>query len=348
MMLPVSHAFHTSIVAPASAPLRQVLNRLSISPPQLPLVGNVTGDFYPQDVEGIKDLLQQQIASPVQWVRGLQTLDAAGVRTFVEVGPKRALHGFVSDLFKERGDVTALLTNHPKYGELVTFNQALCGLYAAGFGRSSSETVTPAVPVVTGEKVMDVKTNGAPVNAAPTSGTPLVEVYREPQPTAYENDVYDRNRPPRGSVVISGTGLGLPGAEKQVMDPDNALRILRGEQFVDLIPARFRQRMVGKRIVRLVKAEDGSGSLVTIDDTDDVIKLAGRPGAFDLHEEYGVPTQLIEALDITSQLAMAAGLDALREAGIPLVQTYKHTTTGKYLPQDWRLPESLRDEKPTR
>ncbi len=46
---------------------------------------------------------------------------------------------------------------------------------------------------------------------------------------------------PSGSVVISGTGLGLPGAEKQVMDPDNALRILRGEQFVDLIPERFRK-----------------------------------------------------------------------------------------------------------
>jgi hypothetical protein len=38
---------------------------------------------------------------------------------------------------------------------------------------------------------------------------------------------------------------------------------------------------------------------------------------------------LIEALDITTQLAMAAGLDALREAGIPLVQTYKRTSTGK-------------------
>ena len=60
---------------------------------------------------------------------------------------------------------------------------------------------------------------------------------------------------------ISGTGLGLPGAEKPVMDPDNALRILRGEQFVDLIPERFRKLMLPKQITRLVKAEDGSGQL---------------------------------------------------------------------------------------
>ena len=31
MRIPVSHAFHTRIVAPASAPLRKVLDRLSIS-----------------------------------------------------------------------------------------------------------------------------------------------------------------------------------------------------------------------------------------------------------------------------------------------------------------------------
>jgi hypothetical protein len=45
------------------------------------------------------------------------------------------------------------------------------------------------------------------------------------------------------------------------MDPDNALRILRGEQFVDLIPERFRKEMAGRRITRLVKGEDGSRQL---------------------------------------------------------------------------------------
>lgn len=57
-----------------------------------------------------------------------------------------------------------------------------------------------------------------------------------------------------------------------------------------------------------------------------------------------MPSELIEALDITSQLALAAGIDALREAGIPLVQSYKHTTTGKHLPDRWMLPEAMRDD----
>ena len=56
--LPVSHAFHTRIVAPASEPLRQVLDRLSIAPPDRPVVSNVTGELYPTGVDDIKDLLQ--------------------------------------------------------------------------------------------------------------------------------------------------------------------------------------------------------------------------------------------------------------------------------------------------
>src|SRR5262249_16243774 len=110
---------------------------------------------------------------------------------------------------------------------------------------------------------------------------------------------YDRNAVPLGSVVISGTGLGLPGAEKAVMDPDNAMRILRGEQFIDLIPERFRRLMLAKRVTRLVKDADGGGHFETIDDPDEVIKLAARPGAFDITKEYGVPAKLVEALDAT-------------------------------------------------
>jgi len=37
-MLPVSHAFHTSIVAPASGPLRSVLQRMALKPPRIPMV----------------------------------------------------------------------------------------------------------------------------------------------------------------------------------------------------------------------------------------------------------------------------------------------------------------------
>ena len=45
--LPVSHAFHTEIVAAAGVPLRATLQRLGVKPPQLPIVANVDGELYP-------------------------------------------------------------------------------------------------------------------------------------------------------------------------------------------------------------------------------------------------------------------------------------------------------------
>ncbi|MFO7683800.1 MAG: acyltransferase domain-containing protein, partial [Chloroflexota bacterium] len=357
MTIPVSHAFHTEIIAPAGVPLRKVLDRLTIREPKLPIVANVTGGMYPTTATAIKDMLQKQVSSPVQWVQGLHTLYDYGVRLFVEVGPKRALHGFTRDVFAGQDDVAALLTNHPKQGALPTFNQALCGLYAAGYMGEGEQLTVNSEQLTVNSKLSAREEKMDGNNATPTNLDTLSQlltqalqhanlqspILRQAQDRS-SNPPYDRNAPPAGSVVISGTGLGLPGAEKAVMDPDNALRILRGEQFVDLIPERFREKMVNKRVTRLVKDDNGNGRFVTIDDPAEVIKLAGRPGSFDLAAEYGVDDKLVEALDVTTQLAMAAGLDALREAGIPLVQTYKTATTGKQLPQDWKLPPALQDE----
>ena len=104
MPLPVSHAFHTSIVAPASEPLRRALERLRLQPGKLPVVANVDGEFYPAGPDArpaMLDILARQVASPVQFIKGLRTLYEAGARVFVEVGPKKALHGFVEDVLGE-------------------------------------------------------------------------------------------------------------------------------------------------------------------------------------------------------------------------------------------------------
>ena len=45
--LPVSHAFHSKIVAPASEPLKRVLQRLDLRAPSRPITTNVTSRYYP-------------------------------------------------------------------------------------------------------------------------------------------------------------------------------------------------------------------------------------------------------------------------------------------------------------
>ena len=114
-----------------------MLQRLRLQSPPVPIVANVNGEFYPTGPDVVPqmfDLLAQQVASPVQFVKGLHTLYDAGARVFVEVGPKKALQGFAEDVLGSDGDVVSLFTNHPKFGDVAAFNQALCGLYAAGLG----------------------------------------------------------------------------------------------------------------------------------------------------------------------------------------------------------------------
>ncbi len=119
--LSVSHAFHTTIVAPASVPFGQMLARLRMAPPRLPIISNIDGKFYPTGpdvVPKMLDMLATQIASPVQFVKGLETLYQAGARVFVEMGPKKALQGFAEDVLGAREGVLSLFTNHPKVGDL--------------------------------------------------------------------------------------------------------------------------------------------------------------------------------------------------------------------------------------
>ena len=356
--LPVSHAFHTSIVAPASEPLRKELERHHLESPRLPIVANVNGEFYPTGpgvVPQMLDLLSKQVASPVQFVKGLHTLYEAGARIFVEVGPKKALQGFAEDVLGDRGDVVSLFTNHPKFGDVVSFNQALCGLYAAGLGRgvpavsaekSSEPSSVVFTPAPTSTSIAAVSTAASAPSVPGQNGDHFAELghlFADVLERGWQ--IYRRGDRPSTHlpVVITGAALGLPGTE-HIFDDSNIARLLRGDQFIDSIPTRLRKAMLDKHITRLVKSDNGGPTFETINNIADVIKLAGRGGAFDLENEFGVSADRLASLDRTTQLAIAAGMDALRDAGIPLVMRYKTTSKGTLLPDRWTLPDSLRDD----
>ncbi|HEX6887240.1 MAG TPA: beta-ketoacyl synthase N-terminal-like domain-containing protein, partial [Candidatus Nanopelagicales bacterium] len=374
MRIPVSHAFHTQIVAGASEPLKVAMRRLEVRGPQLPIVANVTGEFYPSDAttETMLEILGRQIAEPVQFVKGLHTLYEAGARVFVEVGPKKALHGFVEEVLgSTHDDVLALFTNHPKLGDIASFNQALCGLYAAGLGFGApapaiaepttavSTTAAPATvaspPVTSPVVARPITTSTAPApTASPNPRTPMTTARYEELGRLFADvleqglRVYGGSPAPAGAVstapvAITGAALGLPGVD-HVFDDENLGRILDGQQFIDLIPQKHRAAMVDKRITRLVKKAGQDPVFETIDDEAEVIKLAGRGAPLDVVEEFGVESARDLALDRTTRLALGAGLDALRDAGIPLVMRYRPTTLGTMLPDRWGLPESMRDD----
>ncbi len=316
--IPVSHAFHTRIVAPASEPLRKVIERMDLRPPRLPIVANVTGDLYPSDREEILDLLASQVASPVQFVKGMQTLYAEGARIFIECGPKRVLNALATDNLKSRQDVTILSSNHPRKGGRASFNEALCGIYAAGLPLKGHVSVSAPFTI----------SSSQPVTIAPHVEQP------NPQP---------RLVPITGSVVVTGVGLGLPGRSRHVFDDSNFERILDGEMRIEPLDENLKKKILEKHVNRLVKSSAGA-VMQEVVDMDQVVQLGGQGGEFDLVEEFGVPEDRVDALDLSSQLGIAAGMEALRDAGIPLVMARRKTTKGTYLPDRWKLPETMQDE----
>ena len=65
----VCHAFHSNIVAPAVRTVEGGPKTFELKVPHLPISTNVTGDWFPQSVPHIIDVLSQQIASPVEWIK---------------------------------------------------------------------------------------------------------------------------------------------------------------------------------------------------------------------------------------------------------------------------------------
>ena len=100
MMLPVSAPFHTSMLKGAGEKLAKALEGVTVSELKVPLITNVTADYVPSQ-DAIKDLLVRQVSSSVLFEDSIKKMIADGVDTFVEIGPGKALSGFVKKVSKE-------------------------------------------------------------------------------------------------------------------------------------------------------------------------------------------------------------------------------------------------------
>jgi [acyl-carrier-protein] S-malonyltransferase len=92
--LPVSAPFHSSLMRPAAEKLAVALAGLSLQAPRIPVINNIDV-ATPDDAAAIQDALVRQAYGPVQWVRIVHSLKAAGVSTVVECGPGKVLSGMV-------------------------------------------------------------------------------------------------------------------------------------------------------------------------------------------------------------------------------------------------------------
>jgi [acyl-carrier-protein] S-malonyltransferase len=92
--LAVSGPFHTSFMKPAGDALAQKFRVIPFNEPRIPVLFNTLGDVRPEGVS-IPELLEKQVQSPVYLEETIRKMADLGVDTFVEIGPGKALSGFV-------------------------------------------------------------------------------------------------------------------------------------------------------------------------------------------------------------------------------------------------------------
>ena len=90
LLLKVSGAFHSPLMAPAAERMRPLLEAAPLENTAWPLVSNVDA-VARTDAEEIRAALLAQSTSSVRWAESVEAMLAAGVNCFVEVGPGQVL-----------------------------------------------------------------------------------------------------------------------------------------------------------------------------------------------------------------------------------------------------------------
>jgi len=95
IVLNTSGPFHTDLMVEAMDKFKEYLDGIELSEPNKKLLINITGDFYTKD---LKHTMVSQITNSVMFYQMIEKLINDGVTTFIEIGPKKTLSGFVKKI----------------------------------------------------------------------------------------------------------------------------------------------------------------------------------------------------------------------------------------------------------
>ncbi len=103
--LSVSAPFHCALMQPAADAMRDALAKITIRPPAVPVLANVTASETAEP-EAIRRLLVEQVTSRVRWRESLLALRSLGVTATVEAGGNKVLTGMVKRTDKDLTTIT--------------------------------------------------------------------------------------------------------------------------------------------------------------------------------------------------------------------------------------------------
>ncbi|MFB9547780.1 SDR family NAD(P)-dependent oxidoreductase, partial [Micromonospora sagamiensis] len=131
--LTVSHAFHSPLMEPMLDEFRAVLEGLTFRAPLVPVVSNLTGVLADADEIRTPDYWVRHVREAVRFADGVTALRAAGVDTFVEIGPGAVLTALVREtLTGDAHGVLAVPTQRRDRAEPRALLAGLAELFTAG------------------------------------------------------------------------------------------------------------------------------------------------------------------------------------------------------------------------
>lgn len=92
VMLPMSIPSHCRLMTAAAEKMRRQLAATTLQAPDIPVLHNVDVKTH-RDADAIRDILAQQLYSPVRWVDTIRRLAGDGVTHIAECGPGNILTG---------------------------------------------------------------------------------------------------------------------------------------------------------------------------------------------------------------------------------------------------------------
>src|SRR3989440_3450798 len=103
--LPISIASHSPLMARAAAQFGEIVARLPLRQPRIPIVANITGQIL-TSADDIRKELADHILKPVQWTASVVEMVARGSAEFLEIGPGQVLSGLIRRISQDAHVVT--------------------------------------------------------------------------------------------------------------------------------------------------------------------------------------------------------------------------------------------------
>ncbi|MGW1718251.1 beta-ketoacyl synthase N-terminal-like domain-containing protein [Streptomyces sp. NPDC002156] len=137
-VLPFQSGFHTPMLAPYLAPIEQAASSFKLQPPTVPVWSGTTAAPFPSGESAVRELFVRHLLEPVRFRQLVETMYAAGHRTFIQVGTGQ-LGSLIGDTLSGH-DHLVVAANSPHRGGLAQLRRVATALWVTG------RATTPALP----------------------------------------------------------------------------------------------------------------------------------------------------------------------------------------------------------